>query len=93
MVPHDVGGLSRLLGGPTATAARLDGFFQVLNAGDEQPYAYLANEPCALTPWLYTWLGQPAKTQMLVRRALLELFDDSPSGFAGNDDLGQMSAW
>jgi len=93
MVPHDVGGLSRLLGGPTATAARLDGFFQVLNAGDEQPYAYLANEPCALTPWLYTWLGQPAKTQMLVRRALLELFDDSPGGFAGNDDLGQMSAW
>ncbi len=93
MVPHDVAGLSALLGGPATAAARLDDFFRFLNAGDEAPFAYLANEPCALTPWLYLWLGQPAKTQATVRRALLELFDDSPSGFAGNDDLGQMAAW
>ncbi len=93
MVPHDVGRLTALLGGPAAATARLDEFFRFLNAGDEEPYAYLANEPCALTPWLYAWLGQPAKTQDTVRRAMLELFDDSPAGYAGNDDLGQMSAW
>jgi predicted alpha-1,2-mannosidase len=93
MVPHDVGRLTALLGGTAATTARLDDFFRFLNAGDEEPFAYLANEPCALTPWLYAWLGQPAKTQATVRRALLDLFDDSPAGYAGNDDLGQMSAW
>lgn len=93
MVPHDVGGLVSLLGGTAAAAGRLDAFFTHLNAGDDAPFAYLANEPCALTPWLYDWLGQPAKTQATVRSAIRELFDASPSGYAGNDDLGQMSAW
>lgn len=93
MVPHDVGGLTSLLGGTAATAGRLDEFFMHLNAGDDAPFAYLANEPCALTPWLYDWLGQPAKTQATVRSAIRELFDPSPAGYAGNDDLGQMSSW
>lgn len=93
MVPHDVGRLAGLLGGAEAAAARLDDFFRFLNAGDEAPYAYLSNQPSALTPWLYTWLGKPAGTQATVRRALLELFGDSPAGYPGNDDLGQMSAW
>jgi putative alpha-1,2-mannosidase len=64
-----------------------------LNAGDDAPFAYLANEPSALTPWIYDWLGEPGKTQSIVRRAIRQLFDASPAGFAGNDDLGQMSAW
>ena len=28
-----------------------------------------------------------------MRRAILSLFDASPGGYPGNDDLGQMSAW
>jgi putative alpha-1,2-mannosidase len=53
-------------------------------------------------------MGQPYRTQELVRRALLKLFYDpvgsakgkrrksaqlSPRSFPGNDDLGQMSSW
>ncbi len=44
-------------------------------------------------PWLYDWAGQPHRTQSLVRRALLELYDASPSGLPGNDDLGAMASW
>jgi predicted alpha-1,2-mannosidase len=93
MVPHDLAGLAAACGGRAAAAARLDEFFTELNAGPEAPYAYLGNEPCALTPWIFDWLGEPARTQATVRRAILELFNDSPSGYAGNDDLGQMSSW
>jgi len=93
LVPHDLAGLSAAYGGASATVGRLDEFFTKINAGPEAPFAYLSNEPSALTPWIYDWLGQPYKTQELVRRAILTLFDDSPSGYAGNDDVGQMSAW
>jgi putative alpha-1,2-mannosidase len=44
-------------------------------------------------PWLYDWAGEPYKTQSLVRRAILGLYDRSPSGMPGNDDLGAMSSW
>ncbi len=93
MVPHDVAGLVDAFGGLEATTARLDAFFAYLNAGDDAPFAYLGNEPCALTPWIYAWLGRPERTQEVVRRAMLALFDDSPGGYPGNDDVGQMSAW
>jgi predicted alpha-1,2-mannosidase len=93
MVPHDPAGLIAALGGRDAAAARLDGFFEQLNAGDSSPHAFLGNEPNSNAPWLYDWVGQPYKTQDVVRRAILHLFDSSPGGYPGNDDLGQMSAW
>ncbi len=93
MVPHDLAGLIAAFGGSATTSSRLDEFFTEINAGPEAPFAFLGNEPCALTPWIYDWLGQPFKTQELVRRAILELFNDSPSGYPGNEDVGQMSAW
>jgi predicted alpha-1,2-mannosidase len=93
MVPHDPAGLIAALGGRHAAAARLDSFFEELNAGDSSPHAFLGNEPNSNAPWLYDWVGQPYKTQDIVRRAILHLFDSSPGGYPGNDDLGQMSAW
>jgi len=93
MVPHDLAGLIAAFGGAAAARDRLDEFFTELNAGPESLLAYLGNEPCALTPWIYAWLGTPSRTQEIVRAAILDLFNDSPSGYAGNDDLGQMSSW
>jgi predicted alpha-1,2-mannosidase len=93
LVPHDLAGLTDVLGGRSATTQRLDEFFTELNAGPEAPFAFLGNEPNAMTPWIYDWLGQPFRTQELVRRAILALYNDSPSGYPGNDDAGQMSAW
>lgn len=93
MVPFDVAGLSAALGGNDATAARLDAFFTELNAGFSSPHAFLSNEPSFYSPWLYNWLGRPQRTQEVLRRALVELFNDGPGGYPGNEDLGTLSAW
>ncbi len=93
MVPQDPGGLFAALGGRRASVSRLDRFFVQLNAGFSSPYAFLGNEPNADAPWLYDWAGAPYKTQSVVRRAILSLYNPSPAGYPGNDDLGQMSAW
>ena len=93
MVPYNLKTLFDLMGGPQAAATRLDQFFTGLNAGGNSVYAYLGNEPCLETPWEYCFLGQPYKTQDVVRRAMTQLFSAVPHGYPGNDDLGQMSSW
>lgn len=93
MVPFNLQALITALGGPGAASARLDNFFTKLNDGDDSVYAYLGNEPCLETPWIYGFLGQPWKTQHIVRRALRELYSSKPDGYPGNDDLGEMSSW
>jgi predicted alpha-1,2-mannosidase len=93
MVPHDVAGLAAAMGGRERTIERLDTFFSELNAGPHADRAYLGNEPTLGTPWLYAWLGRPDRTQRVVRDALLGLYDATPKGSPGNDDLGTMSAW
>jgi putative alpha-1,2-mannosidase len=93
MVPHDPAGLFRALGGRRVALRRLERFFAELNAGTSSAHAFLGNEPNSNAPWLFDWIGRPWRTQEVVRRAILGLFDASPGGFPGNDDLGQMSAW
>jgi predicted alpha-1,2-mannosidase len=93
MVPFNFKGLINALGGPEIAAARLDTFFTQLNAGAKSTYAYLGNEPCLETPWIYCFLGQPCKTQQVVHRALRELYSAQPDGYPGNDDLGELSSW
>lgn len=93
MVPFDLHGLAEKMGGDKIAVARLDSFFTKLNAGPDSRYAYLGNEPCLETPWIYCFLGQPYKTQEVVRRAITELYSFKPDGYPGNDDLGEMSSW
>ncbi|HVV09058.1 GH92 family glycosyl hydrolase [Amycolatopsis sp.] len=93
MVPYDVAGLITALGGNQAVQSRLDEFFTELNAGTQDPHAFLGNEPNANSPWLYDFAGAPYKTQSVVRRAMTELYNPDPEGLVGNDDLGQMSSW
>jgi predicted alpha-1,2-mannosidase len=93
MVPYDVEGLFAALGGPAEVVPRLDEFFTTLNAGPDEPHAFLGNEPVMHSPWLYDWAGEPAKTQEVTRRAVVDLFGPEPDGLRGNDDLGQMSSW
>ncbi len=95
-VPQDPAGLIERMGGPEKAARRLDGFLRTLNAGPDGTHtghALLGNEPTLQTPWLYDWMGRPYKTQAAVRRALLTLYDTTPDGYPGNDDLGTLSAW
>ncbi|TDP97913.1 GH92 family glycosyl hydrolase [Labedaea rhizosphaerae] len=93
MVPYDVEGLVTAMGGKDAVNPRLDDFFTQLNAGTDEPYAFLGNEPTMQTPWLYDYTGAPYKAQSLTRRVEQELYNPTESGLVGNDDLGQMSSW
>ncbi|MFZ0032227.1 MAG: GH92 family glycosyl hydrolase [Candidatus Cybelea sp.] len=93
MVPQDLRDLIAALGGAPAAIAKLDEFFLQLDAGQDKPYAWLGNEPSLGTPWVYLSAGEPWRAQAIVRQALSTLYDDTPDGLPGNDDLGTMSAW
>jgi predicted alpha-1,2-mannosidase len=96
MEPFNYKGLAAEMGGQDAASKRLDAFFTELNVGDRGTnswMAWLGNEPCVETPWIYDFLGAPYKTQSVVRRAMNELYSGNPIGYAGNDDLGEMSSW
>jgi predicted alpha-1,2-mannosidase len=102
-VPHDVAGLIDLMGGPARFVARLDQLFalearpgafkQVEDiAGLIGQYAH-GNEPSHHIAYLYSYAGQPWRTQERVHQITRLLYDDTPRGLAGNEDCGQMSAW
>jgi predicted alpha-1,2-mannosidase len=93
MVPQDLADLAQGLGGRQAAAAKLDTFFSQLNSDQSHPYAWLGNEPSLGSPWVYLSLGEPWRTQTIVRQAIDTLYLNTPEGLPGNDDLGEMSAW
>jgi predicted alpha-1,2-mannosidase len=92
LVPYDVGGLVRTLGQARAST-RLASFLSVLDSNGSSPHSWLGNEPSFGIPWLDLWLGSPARTQSVVRRAVASLFHPWPAGLPGDDDLGALSAW
>ncbi len=93
MVPQDLPGLIRGMGGAKAAAAKLDTFFAQLNAGQSEPYAWMGNEPSIGSPWAYLATGEPWREEAVVRMVMQTLYSDRPDGIPGNDDLGTMSAW
>ncbi|HTV61891.1 MAG TPA: GH92 family glycosyl hydrolase [Verrucomicrobiae bacterium] len=95
MVPFNLGSLIDMMGGPQAASARLDAFFTQLNDADttHSPFAYMGNEPCSETPWIYNFMGMPYKASSVVRQIMTQLYSTAPGGLPGNDDLGQMASW
>jgi predicted alpha-1,2-mannosidase len=102
-VPHDVSELVSLMGGDDAFTDRLDLLFsKELShekikehediAGLIGQYAH-GNEPSHHIAYLYNYAGKPWKTQQRIRQIMDTLSSDKPDGLAGNDDVGQMSAW
>jgi predicted alpha-1,2-mannosidase len=85
-VPQDLPGLIDLVGGRDAFVGKLDALF----AGG---YYDHGNEPSHHIAYLYDNAGVAWKTQQHVRNVMETQYADSPSGLAGNDDCGQMSAW
>ena len=43
--------------------------------------------------YLYVYAGAPWKTQQRLAQIVSSQYQPTPGGLAGNDDLGQMSAW
>lgn len=93
MVPYNLHGLFNALGGQQQVVDRLDNFFSQLNAGPDAPNAWLGNEPSFEAPWEYDFAGAPWRTQAVVRQAVVSLFNPTPDGLPGNDDLGALSSW
>jgi predicted alpha-1,2-mannosidase len=98
MIPFDARGLFEAMGGPAAALQRLDEFFRkpdgsLAVAGGDRLRADMSNEPSIGAPWLYSFAGRPDKTQQIVRETIKVLWNDTPRGIPGNDDLGAMSAW
>ncbi|MEU4157925.1 GH92 family glycosyl hydrolase [Actinoplanes sp. NPDC026670] len=54
-----------------------------------------SNQPSHHLPWMYTFTGQPAKTQALTREIVDRLYLGSEigQGYPGDEDNGEMSAW
>ncbi|MEU8661547.1 GH92 family glycosyl hydrolase [Actinoplanes philippinensis] len=54
-----------------------------------------SNQPSHHIPWMYTFTGQPAKTQALTREIVDRLYLGSEigQGYPGDEDNGEMSAW
>ena len=102
-MPHDQGGLIRLLGGDAKTVAKLDAMFDYDNSKLDYSHAediagligqYIhGNEPSHHVAYLYSYAGQPWRTQERLKQIVDSQYKPSPDGLAGNDDLGQMSAW
>lgn len=102
MIPHDVEGLIRLMGGKDAFNKKLDSLFELkADMGKEASaditglvglYAH-GNEPSHHISYLYMYTGQPWKTADKVRYMLDNMYTDKHDGLCGNEDAGQMSAW
>ncbi|TDW47868.1 putative alpha-1,2-mannosidase [Flavobacterium sp. 270] len=87
MVPHDIKGLMKLMGGEKAFSAQLQKIFDIKQFD-------MANEPDIANPYLFNYVkGEEWKTQQMVKKLVREYFQNKPSGLPGNDDTGTMSAW
>ena len=90
MLPFDYPALFNAIGGEKAVIPRLDKFFLKLRCWGE-PCFNIENEPDFVTPYAFTFAGQPWKTQDAVTRIGKETFKAAPDGIPGNDDLGATS--
>ena len=100
--PHDIYGLTNLLGGKDSLELWLDelfttdsktvGYHQADITGLIGQYAH-GNEPSHHMAYLYNFTNAPYKTQQYVNQILTELYLNSPKGLSGNEDCGQMSSW
>ncbi|MDR0872617.1 MAG: glycoside hydrolase family 92 protein [Prevotellaceae bacterium] len=105
-LPHNPAFLAELMGGADKMAANLDQTFsEPLGKSKFDFYAQLpdhtgnvgqfsmANEPSFHIPYLYNYVGQPWKTQKLIRKLLKEWYRNDLMGVPGDEDGGGMSAF
>ncbi|WP_266168428.1 GH92 family glycosyl hydrolase [Dyella subtropica] len=102
-VPQDVAGLVAAMGGDAPFVAKLDSVFDA--KVDPTRFAHVeditgligwyahGNEPSHHLAYLYDYAGAPWQTQKRLKQIMDSQYAPRPDGLAGNDDLGQMSAW
>lgn len=106
-VPHNIGDLVDLMGGPEKFEANMDSMFaEPLGVGLKfEFYSQLpdhtgnvgqfsmANEPSLHIPYLYNYARVPWKTQKRIRTLLDQWFRNDVMGVPGDEDGGGMSAF
>lgn len=105
-VPHNVADLISLMGGRECFIANLDQTFsEPLGRSKFEFYAKLpdhtgnvgqfsmANEPSLHVPYLYSYAGQPWKTQKRIRQMLRTWFRNDLMGVPGDEDGGGMTSF
>ncbi len=102
-VPQDAAALVKAMGGDQAFVTRLDSVFDA--KVDPARFAHVeditgligwyahGNEPSHHLAYLYDYAGAPWQTQKRLKQIMDSQYATRPDGLAGNDDLGQMSAW
>lgn len=95
--PHDLDGLSTLLGGRTAFLARLEDMFARSIRAPRTPlfdsYYWHGNEPDIHAPWIPSAFDDFAASSRYVDWVRRTRYTAGPDGLPGNDDAGTMSAW
>ncbi|MEP5338159.1 MAG: GH92 family glycosyl hydrolase [Algibacter sp.] len=87
MVPHDILGLKKLMGGNKNFTEQLQKVF------DDNQFD-MANEPDIAYPFWFNYVkGEAWRSQKTVRDLANQYFKNKPKGLPGNDDTGTMSAW
>lgn len=93
-VPHDVDGMVKLMGGKEKVISDLESFFE------KTPKHFLwndyynhSNEPVHHVPFMFNRLNAPWLTQKWTRYICANAYRNHIEGLAGNEDVGQMSAW
>ena len=87
MIPHDMGGLKKLMGGDRGFTDQLQKIFDTTQFD-------MANEPDIAYPYLFNYVkGEEWRSQKLVEELVRKHFKNTPAGIPGNDDTGTMSAW
>lgn len=93
-VPHDVEGMTKLMGGKEKAVNDLKYMFE--NTPENllwNEYYNHANEPVHFVPFLFNQLGMPWLTQKWTRFICSHAYQNKVEGLVGNEDVGQMSAW
>jgi len=100
-VPHDVHQLVSMVGGDAPFTKKMDDFFTFNDESGAKndnisgligQYAH-GNEPSHHVVYLYNYSGEPWKTQFYASKVMNEMYNNSFSGYAGNEDCGQMASW
>ncbi|MDR1557837.1 MAG: GH92 family glycosyl hydrolase [Tannerellaceae bacterium] len=105
-VQHNIADLIDLIGGNEAFVDALEDmyntpygmsrweFYNILpdHTGNVGMFS-MANEPCLHIPYLYTYAGQPWRTQKRIRNLLEQWFRNDLMGVPGDEDGGGMSAF
>lgn len=93
-VPHNISGLTELMGGNDSIQEQLITFFE--KAPDDflwNDYYNHPNEPVHHVPFMFNEIGLPRQTQKWTRRICEVAYGTDAFGLCGNEDVGQMSAW